>query len=144
MWPEKISKHNEISKNFSSVQFSLSVVSDYLRSYRLQHARPPCPSPTPSLLRLMSIESVMSSNRLILCCLDFRVKQAFLIWVIQATTFVPQRVTWGLALHWSIFAETNRSQMSPRWGLSRETAIQSRWAQMQMAKQFFLYAHIQI
>ena len=32
-----------------------------------QHARPPCPSPTPSLLKLMSIESVMSSNHLILC-----------------------------------------------------------------------------
>ena len=34
----------------------------------LPHARPPCPSPTPgSLLKLMSIESVMPSNPLILC-----------------------------------------------------------------------------
>ena len=32
---------------FSSVQFSLSVVSDSLRPHDLQHARPPCPSPTP-------------------------------------------------------------------------------------------------
>ena len=32
---------------FSSVQFSHSVVSDSLRSQELQHARPPCPSPTP-------------------------------------------------------------------------------------------------
>ena len=31
---------------FSSVQFSHSVVSDFLRSHELQHARPPCPSPT--------------------------------------------------------------------------------------------------
>ena len=30
-----------------SVQFSHSVVSDYLWSHGLQHARPPCPSPTP-------------------------------------------------------------------------------------------------
>ena len=30
----------------------------------LQHARLPCPSPSPSLLRLMSIESVMPPNRL--------------------------------------------------------------------------------
>ena len=30
-----------------SVQFSLSVVSDSLRPHVLQHARPPCPSPTP-------------------------------------------------------------------------------------------------
>ena len=30
---------------FSSVQFSCSVVSDSLRPYESQHARPPCPSP---------------------------------------------------------------------------------------------------
>ena len=33
--------------SFSSVQFSLSVVSDSLRPHELQQARPPCPSPTP-------------------------------------------------------------------------------------------------
>ena len=32
---------------FSSVQFSYSVVSDSLWSHESQHARPPCPSPTP-------------------------------------------------------------------------------------------------
>ena len=32
---------------FSSVQFSPSVVSDSLRPHESQHARPPCPSPTP-------------------------------------------------------------------------------------------------
>ena len=32
---------------FSSVQFSCSVVSDSLRLHESQHARPPCPSPTP-------------------------------------------------------------------------------------------------
>ena len=31
----------------SLVQFSCSVVSDSLRPHELQHARPPCPSPTP-------------------------------------------------------------------------------------------------
>ena len=30
-----------------SVQFSCSVMSDSLRPHELQHARPPCPSPTP-------------------------------------------------------------------------------------------------
>ena len=34
---------------FSSVQFSLSVVSNSLRPYESQHARPPCPSPTPGV-----------------------------------------------------------------------------------------------
>ena len=32
---------------FSSVQFSRLVMSDSLRPHELQHARPPCPSPTP-------------------------------------------------------------------------------------------------
>ena len=34
---------------FSSVQFSRSVMSDSLRPHELQHARPPCPSPTPGV-----------------------------------------------------------------------------------------------
>ena len=56
-------------------RFSHSVVSDSSWPRGLQHARLPCPSPTPSLLKLqspmdklqMSIESVMPSNYLILC-----------------------------------------------------------------------------
>ena len=54
----------------SIVQFSHSVVSDSLRPYELQHAIPPCPSPTPnsqSSLKPMSIKSVMPSSHLILC-----------------------------------------------------------------------------
>ena len=34
---------------YYSVQFSCSVVSDSLRPHELQHARPPCPSPTPGV-----------------------------------------------------------------------------------------------
>ena len=34
---------------FSSVQFSHSVVSDSLRPHGSQHARPPCPSPSPGV-----------------------------------------------------------------------------------------------
>ena len=33
----------------SSVQFSCSVMSDSLRPHESQHARPPCPSPTPGV-----------------------------------------------------------------------------------------------
>ena len=43
-------------------------MSDSLWPHGLQHARPPCPSPTPSLPKLSSIELVMPSNHLILCC----------------------------------------------------------------------------
>ena len=38
-----------ILSQFSSVQFSRSVVSDYLWPHEPQHARPPCPSPTPGV-----------------------------------------------------------------------------------------------
>ena len=51
----------------SSVQFCCSVVSDSLPPHESQHAKPPCPSPTP---RVHSdshpIESVMPSSHLIL------------------------------------------------------------------------------
>ena len=51
-----------------SVQFSCSVVSNSLRPHELQHTRPPCPSPNSrSLLKFISIGSVMPSNHLILC-----------------------------------------------------------------------------
>ena len=51
-----------------SVQFSRSAVFNYLRPHGLQHARPPCPSPTLGVYsNSMSIESVMPSNHLIFC-----------------------------------------------------------------------------
>ena len=59
-------KHCNLLKSLSSAQFSRSVVSDSLWPHGLQHTRSPCPSPTPRL-KLMSIESVMPSNHLILC-----------------------------------------------------------------------------
>ena len=39
----------KISLQFSSVQFSSSIVSDSLRPHESQHARPPCPSPSPGV-----------------------------------------------------------------------------------------------
>ena len=36
-------------QTISSVQFSRSVVSNFLRPHESQHARPPCPSPTPGI-----------------------------------------------------------------------------------------------
>ena len=43
--PSIFCDHNAVS----SVQFSRSVVSDSLRPHESQHARPPCPSPTPGV-----------------------------------------------------------------------------------------------
>ena len=54
--------------SFSSVQFSCSVVSNSLPPHEPQHARPPCPSPTPGVgPKPMSIKSEMPSSHLILC-----------------------------------------------------------------------------
>ena len=36
-------------QNILSVQFSRSIMSDFLPPHELQHARPPCPSPTPTV-----------------------------------------------------------------------------------------------
>ena len=41
---------------FSSVQFSYSVMSDSLRPHESQHARPPCPSPTPGVYSNSSLK----------------------------------------------------------------------------------------
>ena len=40
---------SRVIKSRRSVQFSCSVVSDSLRPHGPQHARPPCPSPTPGV-----------------------------------------------------------------------------------------------
>ena len=50
------------------IQFSsVSQLCLTLQPHESQHARPPCPSPTPRVYSLMSIESVMPSSHLILC-----------------------------------------------------------------------------
>ena len=43
------SSEMEYTVQFSSVQFSRSVVSNSLRPHESQHARPPCPSPSPGV-----------------------------------------------------------------------------------------------
>ena len=69
---QKIQKYNLVIWYFYrlyyvSVQFSHSVVYNSLRPHESQHARPPCPSPTPGIHPNSSIESVMPSSHLILC-----------------------------------------------------------------------------
>ena len=46
-WPQEMWEFSSLQ--FISVQFSHSVVSDSLRPHDSQHARPPCPSPTPRI-----------------------------------------------------------------------------------------------
>ena len=48
MWSTiETTHHNQSIGKWKSVQFSRSVVSDSFRPHKSQHARPPCPSPTP-------------------------------------------------------------------------------------------------
>ena len=51
MWQKNLKKntHMNIITKSLSVQFSRSVVSDSLLPHESQHARPPCPSPTPGV-----------------------------------------------------------------------------------------------
>ena len=51
----------------SFIHFSCSVMSDSLWSHGPQCTKPPCPSPNPGVYS-KSIESVMPSSHLILCC----------------------------------------------------------------------------
>ena len=44
---DQMASQEKSIKHFISVQFSHSVVSDSLPPHESQHARPPCPSPTP-------------------------------------------------------------------------------------------------
>ena len=64
-----------------------------LQPHESQHARPPCPSPTPGVTQLMSIESVMPSSHLILCC-------SLLLWP---------------SIHPSIRVFSNESTLLMRW-----------------------------
>ena len=50
-WTEEPGKLQSmgLQKEYQSVQFSHSVVSDSLQPHESQHTRPPCPSPTPGV-----------------------------------------------------------------------------------------------
>ena len=48
--------------------FSCSIMSNFLQPPEQQHTRPPCPSLSPGVCSNLSIESMMPSNHLPLCC----------------------------------------------------------------------------
>ena len=69
-WMERFDISNVLVflKGISSFSCGHSVVSDSLQPHGLQHTKLPCLSAFPPLLNLMSIESEMPSNHLVLCC----------------------------------------------------------------------------
>ena len=62
-----VSSVQELGSVILILQFSHSVVSDSLQPHGLQHSRPTIHHQLQSLPKLMSIESMMPSNHLILC-----------------------------------------------------------------------------
>ena len=67
--PDLLSQRNHLGPLLRMLLFSHRVMSDSLRSHGLQHARLPCPSPSPGVCSdSCPVESVMLSNHLICCC----------------------------------------------------------------------------
>ena len=80
VWPNMWSVLEKFPRAFEKIMYSAVLGCNVLFSsvqllsrfrifepHGLQHAKPPCPLLNPSLLKLMSIESVMPSNHLIFC-----------------------------------------------------------------------------
>ena len=111
-----------------SVQFSCLVVSDSLRPHGLQHARPPCPSPTPGAcsnsrpLRLWCHPSISSSAIPFSSCL-----QSF---PASGSFPVSQLFPWGAQ---SIGVSASACPLSPHWAWcvsmcsAASLGIEKRW-----------------
>ena len=111
MWVRKRDYWKPCSVN----QLSHSVVSNSLQPHELQHARLPVHHQLWNLCKLMSIESVMPSNHLVLCCL-----LPLLHWVFPSIrVFSNESVLCPLPLLPSVFPSVrvfaNESALRIRW-----------------------------
>ena len=63
-WPRATTSKASVASSikFSSVQFSCLVVSNFLQPHGLQHARLPCPSPTPGEGSFQFSHSIVSNS----------------------------------------------------------------------------------
>ena len=112
-----------------AVQFSRSVMSDSWRLHGLQHARLPCPSPTPGgWLKLMSIESVIPSNHLILCR-----PLLFLLSLFPSIRVLPNESV--LHIRWPRYWSFSFSITSVQL-LSRVRLFATSWTAAQVAEQY--------
>ena len=84
-WRKGADRLREPQPSASSIQSTFPCCSvaqscPTLRPHGLQHVRLPCPSLSPqSLLKLMSIESVMPFNHLVLCLIHFLFQLEFCV-----------------------------------------------------------------
>ena len=81
----------------SSVHFSHSVVSNSLRPHGLQHARPPCPSPTPRVYpnSCPLSDAIQPSHPLLLFFFQFLFIYFRLHWIFTATQLFLYFHKWG-------------------------------------------------
>ena len=146
------------TRPWQSVRCSLLVMSNSLQPHGLQHDRPPCPSPTPrACSKLMSIESVMPSNHLILCRPLLLLPSTFpsiRVFSNESALHIRWPKDWSFSfsispsmnIHWNIHDNKislnmatcpQRNKISPfeihghRWakGAGRSTAVRSNFAE---------------
>ena len=97
-------KVGKITRPFSSVQSSVMS----LQLHELQHVRPPCPSPTLSPPKPMSIKSVMPSSHLILCCPLLLLPSIF-----PSIRVFPNESSHQVAKYWSFSVNISPSKEHP-------------------------------
>ena len=91
-------------------QFSRSVVSGSLRPHGPQHARPPCPSPTPRVYsNSCPPNMVMPSNHLILCRPILLLPSIFPSIRVFCNESVP--MNWGFSFSWDVIVIQNHNQL---------------------------------
>ena len=124
---------------FSSVQFSCSVVFDSLRPHESQHARPPCPSPTPrfhsdsrpsspwchpaissSLVLFSSCPQSLPASK------SFPMSQLF-SWGGQSTGVSASASVLPMNTLAMTIREENRNKRNPNWKRRSKTLTVCRW-----------------
>ena len=113
---------------FSSAQFSRSVISDSLQPHESQHAKPPCPSPTPGVYSNSSIESVMPSSHLIFChplLLLPPIPPSIRVFSIESTHRVRWPKYWSFSFSISPFNEHPGLIWGLRWSQSLAEELDS-------------------
>ena len=114
-------------------QFSHSIVSDSLWRHGLQHARLPCPSPTPGVYSVSCPSSRLWTYHLILCCPLFLLPSIFSSIRVFSNESVFH-IRWPK--HWSFSFSTSPDIINLLWILQMPASI------LEISKRFFYYLFV--
>ena len=139
--------------SISSVQFSCSVMSDSLQPHELQHARPPCPLPTPGVhsnSRLLSwwchpaisssVVPFSSCPQSLPASESFPMSQLFFAWRGQSTgvsalaSFLPKNTQDGSPIEWTSWISLHFK------GLSKESSPTPQFKSINSLALIFLHS----